>query len=50
MQIIYQFYNGNYVPSNWQSLHTFTLKKCTIMQWNKRRFALLWLTVYEQCV
>jgi len=26
MQIIYQFCNVNYVPSNWQSLHTFTLK------------------------
>jgi hypothetical protein len=26
MQIIYQFCNGNCIPSDWQSLHTFTLK------------------------
>lgn len=26
MWIIYQFCNVNYVPSNWQSLYTFTLK------------------------
>jgi len=46
MQIIYQFCNGNYVPPNWQSPHTFTQKNvptCTGTKDDLLDFGLLYM-------